>query len=85
MTVIEQCYELLSQEGVWDNGLVTVLAEIEIYKKCLGNFNLFFFLPFSVCIFPSIVKKAGFRQIRATQFNKRSLGHEPRQKNWTKS
>lgn len=30
MTVIEQCYELLNQEGVWDNGLVTVLAEIEI-------------------------------------------------------
>ena len=30
MTVIEQCYELLSQEGVCDNGLVTVLAEIEI-------------------------------------------------------
>ena len=30
MTVIEQCYELLSQQGVWDNGLVTVLAEIEI-------------------------------------------------------
>lgn len=30
MTVIEQYYELLSQEGVRDNGLVTVLAEIEI-------------------------------------------------------
>ena len=30
MTAIEQCYELLSQEGIRDNGLVTVLAEIEI-------------------------------------------------------